>query len=361
VIKMHSFKYAFITLLKNKMLIFWTFMFPIILGIFFNMAFSNIEDSEKLDLINIAIVEDVSLEQNIPLKYGLEVLSKGDNQLFNTKYVSLDKAIDLLNHKDISGYVVLGEDVKVVIKENGINETVLKNVVEEIRETSSIPPITKISANIKDISDANLSYTMIEYYTLIAMAALYGGIFGLTAINKCLANMSEVGKRVSIAPTKKSRIVFSNMLASYILQLVGLSLLFIFTILVLKVDYGANLLLVILLAMTGAFAGLSLGLFLGVVMKSNENTKLGIIIAITMLGCFLSGMMGITMKYVIDKNIPLVNKLNPASMITDGFYALYYYDTLNRYFFNVFSLVIFGAILLFIASILLRRQEYEYI
>ena len=52
----HNFKYAFKTLFKNRMLIFWTFAFPIILGTLFNMAFSNIENSEKLDIINIAIM-----------------------------------------------------------------------------------------------------------------------------------------------------------------------------------------------------------------------------------------------------------------------------------------------------------------
>ena len=54
----HNFKYALKTLFKNKMLIFWTFLFPIILGVFFNMAFSNIENSEKLEIIDIAIVDE---------------------------------------------------------------------------------------------------------------------------------------------------------------------------------------------------------------------------------------------------------------------------------------------------------------
>ena len=34
---LHNFKYSFKTLFKNKMLIFWTFAFPIILGTFFNI------------------------------------------------------------------------------------------------------------------------------------------------------------------------------------------------------------------------------------------------------------------------------------------------------------------------------------
>lgn len=78
-----------------------------------------------------------------------------------------------------------------------------------------------------------------------------------------------------------------------------------------------------------------------------------------MLGCFFSGMMGITMKYMIDKNIPIINKMNPASMITDGFYSLYYYDTLNRYWFNIYSLLIFSAIMLGLSILSLRRQKYD--
>lgn len=98
---------------------------------------------------------------------------------------------------------------------------------------------------------------------------------------------------------------------------------------------------------------------IGTVLKSNENVKVGIVIAVTMFGCFLSGMMGITMKYVIDKNVPILNKINPASMITDGFYALYHYTTLNRYWFNIASLLIFAFVMMAISYLVLRRQKYD--
>lgn len=65
------------------------------------------------------------------------------------------------------------------------------------------------------------------------------------------------------------------------------------------------------------------------------------------------------MKYIVDKNIPIVNKINPASMITDGFYSLYYYDTLDRYFFNIASLLIFALIMIVISYFSLRRQKYD--
>ncbi len=387
----HNFKYALKTLFRNKMLIFWTFAFPIILGTFFNMAFSDIEKSEKLDIIDIAIVETDEFKNNEIFKESFKELSnkKNKDRLFNTKYVEESEAKELLKSNKITGYLLLKDTPKVVVTTSGINETILKYVTEEIKQTEKIVEnlaqseikkevekknynidydqiynkvleITKDSdANIKNITSHNLSYTMIEFYTLIAMACLYGGILGMVAINQNLANMSSNGKRVSVAPTSKGKLILSSVLASYITQLIGIFLLFIYTIFALKVDYGNNLALVILLATVGSFAGLSLGVAVACLFKANDNVKTGIVISITMFGCFLSGMMGITMKYIIDKNIPIINKLNPANMITDGFYSLYYYDTLDRFYFNVVSLLIFAFLMIAISMFSLRRQKYD--
>lgn len=388
----HNFKYSLKTLFRNKALIFWTFAFPIILGTFFNMAFSNIESSEKLDIINIAIIKNDDFNNNEIFKTAFEELSdkNNDDRLFETRYTTEEEAKKLLEDEEIVGYMKLvNDEPKLTFTTSGINETIFKYVSEEITQTSNIikylseEEIKKemIAGNynidyesiynrvielteednvrLNNVSNSNLSYTMIEFYTLIAMACLYGGILGAVAINQNLANMTNQGKRVSVSPTSKGKIILSSVLASYITQLVGVALLFLYTIFVLKVDYGNKLGLDIALAMAGSLAGLSLGVAVATTIKSNDNVKTGIIIAITMLGCFLSGMMGITMKYIIDKNIPIINKLNPASMITDGFYSLYYYDTLDRYIFDIGSLLIFALILIAISYISLRRQKYD--
>ena len=388
----HNFKYSLKTLFRNKALIFWTFAFPIILGTFFNMAFSDIESSEKLDIINIAIIKNDDFNNNEIFKTAFEELSdkNNDDRLFETRYTTEEEAKKLLEDEEIVGYMKLvNDEPKLTFTTSGINETIFKYVSEEITQTSNIikylseEEIKKemIAGNynidyesiynrvielteednvrLNNVSNSNLSYTMIEFYTLIAMACLYGGLLGAVAINQNLANMTNQGKRVSVSPTSKGKIILSSVLASYITQLVGVALLFLYTIFVLKVDYGDKLGLDIALAMAGSLAGLSLGVAVATTIKSNDNVKTGIIIAITMLGCFLSGMMGITMKYIIDKNIPIINKLNPASMITDGFYSLYYYDTLDRYIFDIGSLLIFALILIAISYISLRRQKYD--
>lgn len=386
----HNYKYILKTLFKNKSLIFWTFAFPIILGTFFFLAFSDIENSEKLQIIDIAIVNNENyLNDEVLTETFTKLSEKDDNQVFNIEYTSEAKAKKLLADDNITGYLIVLDDLKVVIKQNGINATVFKYIVEEIvvakqlvndivdKEISKeitngnynldyeylynniIEKVNNEKANLKDISSSNLSYITIEYYTLIAMSCLYGAMLGMYAINNSLANMSTKGMRVSVSPLKKTKLLLSSILASYTTQLIGLALLFLFTIFVIKVDYGDNIGLILLLSIIGSLSGLSFGVMIGTVFKTSENAKIGIIIAFTMLGSFLSGMMGVSMKYIIDKNVPLVNQLNPANMITDGFYGLYYYTSLNRYFINILSLILFIIITIFVSVLVLRRQKYD--
>ena len=386
----HNLKYTIKTLFKNKVLIFWTFAFPIILGLFFNMAFSNIEKDEKLQVFDIAVVNNNQFQKEKIYQETLKELSHGEDKLFNIKYVSQKKAAKLLNNFDIKGYIIFKNDKpEVVIKENGTYQTIIKFAITEINQNkimienlskkeveteiangnvsidqekivdNILNKIKSEKVEFKNISNSNLSYMQIEYYTLIAMACMYGGMLGLTAINNSLANMSSKGKRISVSPNKKSVIVLSSAIGSYIVSLVGLVLLLVFLKLILKVDFGDNAFLVILLSMIGALAGISLGVLIASIFRVSEGAKTGITIAITMFLSVLSGMMGVTLKYVIDKNIPVVNLINPNNLITDGFYSLYYYDTLNRYFRDISYLLIFIIICLTISFVSLRREKYD--
>ena len=387
----HNFKYNLKILFRNMALVFWTYIFPILLGTLFSLAFSNIENKEKLDIINIDVVNDNNFNKSISYNETIKILSdeESSDRLFNTKYTSLEEAKKDLENNDITGYLLFNDvdEVTIYVNSNGINETVLRYVMDEIKSNKVMMEsiIKKEMANgnynvitdydsyvneiknlinvdnikLNDISNKNMSYTMIEYYSLIAMACMYGGMISMTIINKMLPNMDVVGKRVAVSKLSKGKMLLSSLLSGYVVQLIGLIILFIYTILVLNVDYGSNLIYVILLALLGSMAGLSLGMMLASALKVNENAKMGMLIAISMSGSFLAGMMGVTMKYVIDKNVPLLNKINPVNMITDGLYSLYYYSSFNRYYFNIISLVIFSVIMITISYLALRRQQYD--
>lgn len=388
----HNFKYTLKTLLKNKPLIFWTFAFPILLATLYNMAFSDIEKNEKLSIIDIAVVSNDEFENNEFVKGALNKLSDetSKEQLFNITYTTLENSKKLLEDNKVSGYLTFdGDDVNIVVSKTGVNQTIIRIVIDEINSEKDIyeslinaelsqeykngnynidydklyekvsSKLNNTRVNINDITRANISYTMIEYYNLIAMAALYGGLVSMTVLNKRLANMDSVGKRVSVSPTKKGSMLMGSLFASFIIEIIGLALLFIYTIFVIKVDYGTKLPYILLLAIIGTITGLTLGVLISTVLKTHEGAKTGILISITMLWCFLSGMTGVSIKYIVDKTVPILNIVNPANMITDGLYSLYYYTSLDRYYFNIISLLIFSCLMIFISLKELRRQKYD--
>lgn len=374
----HNFKYSLKILLKNKSLLFWTFIFPIILGTLFKLAFSNIEKKETLSTFDIAIVENDEFKNNLMYKKTFEALGNpaNDERLFNIKYVSLEQAKSLLENSSVVGYLILKDNEPTIyVNDSGINETVLKVTVEKITDKISIYQnlinqnvdidainsiVNEVENDIKinDISSNNLSYTNIEYYTLLAMTSLYGGLISMFLSNKHSANISSVGKRTSVSKLPKNKLILSNLLASYLVELLGLIIVYLYSLFILKVDFGTNNIYVILLLLTGGLCGLSIGTFIAS-FKVSENSKTGILIAFTMISCFFAGMYGITMKYLVDKSLPFINKINPTGLITDGFYSLYYYESYSRYFTDIISLIIISVILVSISLISLRRNKYD--
>ena len=283
----HNFIYSLKTLFKNKMLIFWTFAFPIILGTFFYMAFSNIQEGQKLNIINIAIVENEELKSSEYYKKAFDNLSdeKNEDRLFNVRYVTEEEAKEKLQNDEIAGYMKLEDGKpKLTFVSNGIDQTVFKYITEQITQTGDIitslteekikeeiqkgnynfdsneivekiyNESTKEDSKLDNITNGNLEFMMIEFYTLIAMTCLYGGMLGIFAINQNLANMSNKGKRIEVANKKKGIVVLSSLLASYVAQAIGLAILFAYTILVLKINYGNDLGLIVLLSACRKFS-----------------------------------------------------------------------------------------------------------
>ena len=385
----HNFKYSLKLLLKNRQLVFWTLAFPIIMAVLFNMAFSNIENSETLEAIDIAVVDDNSFNSSLIYKNSLKSLGEGDERLFNITYTDEKGADELLSEKKVTGiFRIVKNEPVVTVNSNGLRETVLCYVVNEIKSTGDLvmklgfedirknissgnkidyekeftdiaQDVLSSDANINNVSTSNMSYIMIEYYSLIAMACMYSGLLSMTLMNYRLANVSAVGKRSAVSSAKKSRIVLPSLLASFVVQIAGLILLYLVLIFYVRADFGNELPKIILLSLAGSIAGLSVGTAVSVMVKAGENAKFTGLVGVIMAGCFFAGMMGVMMKNIVDKNVPILNKINPVAMITDGLYALYYYNSYERFWFDVISLAVFSLIVLLISINGLRRQTYD--
>lgn len=371
---MHAFKYELKILLRDKILVFWTMIFPLLLATFFNLAFSNLISSESLEAIDVAIVENV---ENKDFKTVIDSLSKkGDDQLLNVTYTNHKNAQQLLEDEEISGYYVMGDKIDVYINENGINQTILKTVVDEYYQTTStytniaelnpqalmsgvLNSVDMAKDNFKDESNANTDLTVIYFYTLIGMTCLYAGFWGLRVTNKTEANLSRQGTRLTISPTKKWKSLLSGMLAGFLIHYVEMLILMAYLVFGLHIDFGNQIGYILLLMAVGSFVGLAIGNLVGNGLKCKQDTKITIVSMSSLALSFFAGMMIIDLKYLIQENFPIAAFINPVNLITDALYALYYYTTNERYFINILCLLGIGIVISLISLFLARGKQYD--
>ena len=367
-------------LLRNKEMLFWTLIFPFVLGTFFQLALSNVDEAYKMNVFPIAVVEDNNYNNSKVLKIVVESLSeKGDNQIFNTSYVDKNEAESLLKNSKIEGYIIVNENGRpqIVIKENGINQTIMKSVLDEYNQMMIVSndviqynpnamynevmqQISTQDTFIKDTSKEKIDFSINYFFTLIAMTCLYGSLIGLEVIKDCEANLSKKGARICMCPVNKLKIIIISLLAGYIIQLIALAVLFAFLIFVFKVNFGNQVIPTMILSAIGGLAGTSLGTFVGVCNKKSEEFKIGILISVTMLCCFFSGMMGTPqLKSFFDEKMPIFAKINPINIITDGLYALFAYDTLTVFYECLLRISIFALTFIILTFIFVRRKKYD--
>lgn len=383
----HNFKYAFKTLIKNRALVFWTLAFPFILAILFNVAFARLHDYDVFKPFDVAVVDDENFKNDEIYSSAFKSLGEGDDKIFNLHYVSFDEADKMLDDEKVDGFVYISDEkAKVKIKQNGTNQTVLVTVVEQISQNTKIVgdyiqteatkqamagemiDIETIKYNAIDAvmnSDANIknesrvmNMVSIEFYTLIAMACMQGAMLSVELTNRCLPNISQRGKRVAIAPTRKSVVIISSLAAGYVMLFGAVMLLILFMRFILGVEFGSNMLLIMLLSAVGALTAMMMGVFLSVTFKTNEAAKNVIVVAVTMVGCLFAGMFG-GMKIFFDNLLPFFNKVSPVGLITDGFYSLFYYEDSARYIVNLLSLLAVAAVFFILSIRKLRRTRYD--
>jgi ABC-2 type transport system permease protein len=363
-------------------MIFWTFIFPVLLATLFNMAFSNLSSAEKFSRIKIGIVNNEEYKKHTDFIEAISSVSnsnksEGKSNLFDIKYASKEEADKLLENSKIEGYIYFDNEIKLVVKKSGINQTIIKSFLDDFKQTSSTM-VTIIQKNpaavenglldsvsnradyLKEVSvSKSAPNTVVNYfYTLIAMACLYGSFLGLKEVMAIQANLSAQGARVNMAPIHKIKAFMASMLAATTVQLTEIFILLAYLILILKVDFGNQLGYIALTCIIGTITGVTFGTCVASIVKKGEGLKVAILIGVTMLMSFLSGMMFDKMKYIVSTNFPILSYINPVNLITDAFYSLYYYNTHVKFFTDIVLLCITSVIFSIITYFVLRRQKY---
>lgn len=362
--------------IREKSLMFWTLLFPIVLSTFFYIAFNNIKYEEKFEPITLAVINDSNYNSDASLIALIKSISqKDENQVFDIVYVDEALAKQKLADDEVTGYLYVVDQLNLITKQNSVEVTITKTIFDNyLQVASSIDTILElnpeaIKKGILEIAYNNQNYIQNEnkdnmdpivlyYYSLIGMVALYAGFWGIKIVNESQANLSSLGARISVSKVHKAKLILSSFLAAYLLQLIIMTIVLAYIMLVLKIDFGTELFRVGLLTAIGSLAGMSYGTLIGTIPLKKADTKITIFTVVAMFLSFLSGLMAVEVKYVIAENLPFLGYINPATLITDGFYSLYYYSTYDQYNFNLVILCLLSLISYFIVYLIIRRQKY---
>ncbi len=384
----HNFSYSLKSNVRDKQLIFWTLAFPVILGSLFGLAFSNLSGTDVFDTIQIGIVNTQAYQADTAFQTTLSTASKSDNTasksdntasdpLFAvTQYASQEEAAKALTDGNISGYIMEDSTLHLYIRSSGLNQTIMKEFTDwYLQESSAVRSIVtqnpSSASEISGILSKNITYIsetksntnapndmLTYYYALIAMACMYGSFLGMKQVMTVQANQTPTGARIHLAPLNKLKIFASSLCAATLIQYISILILIGYLAFVLKIDFGNQLGYILLASFAGCCTGVSFGAMVGALSKKGEGVKTGIIISLSMLMSFLAGLMVAQVKYEAVKSLPILAYINPANLIADSFYALYYYNTYGRFFTNVGFLFGFSLLFYFIVFLVMRRQNY---
>lgn len=370
----HNFKYSLKNAFRQKEFSFWILAFPIILGTFFYVAFNSMYEKESMfNKIPVAIVENT---ENTAFKEVIKELSSGEDAMFDSKFTDSQTALDMLKTNDISGIINVDSELSLTVSNDGIKQTIIKSFLDQyqIRESIITDTVNNNPQNLQSVIDAmsqeincneSLSLsngnmdTYIQYfYNLIAMAAFFGSISGLYIAINNQGNLSAIAARKCISPTNKLTSITANLLASFVAQVVCVSIGITYILFILKVDMGDKIPMVYLSGAVGSLTGVTMGFFIGSFGRLNQNVKMAISMSVTMLSCFLSGLMIGNMKSVIEMYVPIVNRINPAALISDLFYCLNIYNDYRRYTEKFVTLLILSVVFTIGGFLLTRRKKY---
>lgn len=333
---------------REKSFLFWTLSYPILLAVFFNLAFGGLLNNE-FEPIPVGISPD---NQSVSILKMIDV--------FEVKEMEEEEANELLKTGKIIGFI--DENTRLLVEREGTGPTVIKGVLDLIEQVKkSGLPFENFHFDIeyvRHLQQKEASITVI-FYSLIGMVALYGMYSGIQTVYSFQGNLSSIGARVQTTPINRLHIVLAGFLTGVLLNLISNLLLLLFMRYILHLDLFTDLSSSLLLILLANFLGVALGIFLSISNKMPDEKKIMLATMTSLFLSALSGMMGPSLRGLIHNKIPVINRINPVSIIADNMYRLNFLNDKSSFGEGLIVLGAEALCFLVLSFIFLRREQYD--
>ena len=357
--------------LRDRGDMFWSLIFPLVLATLFYASFGSGKDLEQMSTIPIGVVKMADADTSFDT--FLDSLNGG---LLTLTEMKEEEAEAALRDRTIRGYFISTAEPSLTVAGTDLEESILGALLdgylqnaELLRRVAEKNPLL-LPAAIAEVSKSgswvqsatvtgnetnnNLSY----FFALIGMACLFGAFLGMNAAQSLRADQTALALRQSTAPTGRSRIVFAEMLAVFTIQFGNVCVLLCYLHFILHISFGERWWLLLPICLLGSITGVAWGIFLGS-LRLAVGLREGLLVGSSLLMSFLAGLMFGNMKDVIAHYAPILNKVNPAALISDAFYSISVYENPARYLENLLLLALITAALTGVSFIQLGRDRYD--
>lgn len=386
------FKGALTVLTRKRELFIWSLAFPILLSTMFMLMFANLDDATAFDPVATAVVADAHYDEATAFSSVIDELGEeGDDQLLDIRtFTTVDEARNALTAGEVIGIVSVeadGTPKLAVSPDSGglgveqigrtILDTVMNTYVRNADLLASLAADNPLALADPDLVEEALTHgnatvqvslthsTPVQsvryYYALLGMAALFCGQVGMLAICETQPNLTPLGARRAIGATSRGKTLVATLAASWAISFACLLVAFLFIRFVVGVDFaGREGMCVVAIAVAALFAT-SLGTLLGSLPKVGFGVKTGLLTGLTCLLSLFAGLYGepcMDLADQIAREAPVLAAVNPAKVVTDAFYSLYYYDSLVPFAEKAGILLIMTVVLFAVSALFVRRQRY---
>ena len=266
----------------------------------------------------------------------------GDEKLFELQHLTYEEGRELLTDNEIVGLIKIHEngEFELIINRNNIPQTILRQFLDNYKQQTELAqsqiqmnPELLVSGWIETVgqfenyveqlyvsSNAN-DLIIVSYYTAIAMTCLYGAMLAAAGMKSIFAKLSKVAARVHLSPYPKMKLIFADFIACTLIIILSQILLMLYMNYVIGIAFTDQLGAIALIILLGSIFSTSFGYMFVLLTKSE-----GYITGITMLWCFLAGMMGPQIKVAVENAVPYINFVNPVALMTDSFQKLFFFE-----------------------------------
>lgn len=368
-------------MLKSKELIFWSLLFPILLGIMFNFAFGSINKQFEFLQIEVGIL---NYDENDPLITVLENVSsdEDENMFIINRFEDEELAMKALKDEKINAVIDFQNNYSMTVMNSNIQENIIKSVLDEyiansrlvkevavgFYEKNDIAGFEKYIESMINGMEVRISEIPLKgsdkdpftqyFFALLAMTCLIASQPGLELCNKIQPDLSVIGARRNVSSKKKMTQLLYDFIATYFIYCIIVTFVVFLCKYGFKRDFGDQLLLVLIATYIGTFTGMTTGTAISVWTKGNTNIKATLCTVFFMLSSFLAGLQWGDIVYHIEKNCPIINRINPGTLIVNAYSSLTVYGDVKQYTINIMTLLFIGIVFLALSILKLRREKY---